>query len=217
MQTYLKDQYKMTPEQYNKNLSIVLSELDQLAKPLVCKDYKRETVLAVAFSPDPLSRKRTIDPLKDYDIILDFKKPWTLADDKEEYPSIFDNEFVVGIRTNLRTFTFRVYARYRWNNADIWGFLQIIALCSKDDRRVILGSGVHDFMLEYKQEIFEEFYAQDPTLTVEEYRWITSDTFRWVINSQGMGPIKSKMMSNIVDNFQKNFQKKKWRIKLPNE
>ena len=217
-QGYLATRYKMTEEEYNKHKAIVLQELDILSKELINKkDYKKETVLAVSYSPEPLPIKRNIDPLKDYDVVLDYKKPWTLADDKSEYPSQFRNEFVVGIKTNLRTFIFRVYAYYRWNNADIWGVLQIIALCSKDDRRVILGSGLHDFLLEHKQELFEEFYNQDPILTVDEYRWITSDTFRWVINSQGMGPLKSKMMANLVDNFQKNFQKKKWRIKLPNE
>lgn len=212
---FLDRNYKMTDEMVELHTNRVLRDLDSICKRFPTKNYKKETVLAVAFSPIPLDRNRSIDPLKDFDIVLDYKKPWTLADDKKEYPSIFDNEFVVGIRTNKRTLIFRVYERYRWNNADIWGILQVIAWCSKDDRRVILGSGIHDFMLEYKQELFEKFLLQDPTLTIEDYRWISSDTFKWNINMQGMGPIKSKLMSNLVDFFQKHFQKKKWNIRIP--
>lgn len=210
--SFLEKNYKFTKEQIEKHTENVLADLNYLARYEKNKTFKRETVLAVAFSPVPSERKRNIDPTKDHKIILDYKKPYTLADDKKEFPSIFDNEFVVGIKTNKRVLTFRVYARYRWNNADIWGFLQIIALCSKDDRRVILGSGIHDFLLEYKQELFEHFKEQDPTIDVDAFRWITSDTFGWIIKSQGMGPIKSKMMKNVVDCFQKHFQKKKWNI-----
>ena len=63
-----------------------------------------------------------------------------------------------------------------------------------------------------KQELFEHFKEQDPTIDIDAFRWITSDTFGWIIKSQGMGPLKSKMMKNLVDCFQKHFQKKKWNI-----
>ena len=51
------------------------------------------------------------------------------------------------------------------------------------------------------------------TLTKNGYiKRITSDTFRWLINSQGMGVLKSKFMSNVLDCYQKHIEKKKWRI-----
>ena len=211
---YLESKYEMTPEEFEANKNFVLRKLEQLAKPYEGKTFKRETVLAVAFSPEPKDRHRNIDPIKDHKVILDYKTGYSLADDKKTFPSIFDNEFVFGIKTNKRILIGRIYRRYRWNNADIIGVIQIIALCSKDDRRVILGSGLHDFLLEYKYDLYNTFVKEDPSLTIEEFRWITSDAFRWVINSQGMGPLKSKLMSNILDCFQKHFQKKKWIIEI---
>ena len=211
---YLENQYKMSSEEFEAHKAFVLRKLDQIAKNVKVKKSKKEIVLAVAFSPEPQGRHRVIDPTKDYKIILDYKTGYSLADDKKQYPSIFDNEFVFGIKTTKRTLIGRIYERYRWNNADIVGVVQIIALCSKDDRRVILGSGLHDFLLEYKEELFNDFIKTNPDLTIDSFRWITSDTFRYVINSQGMGPIKSKIMSNVVDCFQKHFQKKKWDIEV---
>ena len=75
---------------------------------------------------------------------------------------------MVGIKTNVRKLYFPVYGKFRWNNADIIGPIQIIALCGKDDRRVILGSGIHDYLLEYKQYIYKMFLQQDETLTIDE-------------------------------------------------
>lgn len=211
---YLESRYKMSPEEFDGHKNFVLRKLEQLSKGLTEKEYKRETVLAVAFSPNPIHRDRHIDQLKDHKIILDSKTNYTLADDKLEFPSIFDNEFVFGIKTNKRTLIHRMYSRYKWNNADIIGIIQIIVLCSKDDRRITLGSGIHDFLLEFKYEIYNDFLKQSPDLTIDEFRWITSDTFRWIIKSEGMGPIKSKVMSNIMDCFQKKLQKKKWIIEI---
>lgn len=211
---YLESKYEMSPEEYEAHKNFVLRKLEQLAKPYIGKKYKRETVLAVAFSPEPKDRHRIIDPINDHKVILDYKTGYTLADDKKEFPSIFDNEFVFGIKTTERILIGRIYKRYRWNNADIIGVIQIIALCSKDDRRVILGSGLHDFLLEYKHDLYNSFIKEDPTLTIDQFRWITSDAFRWVIHSQGMGPLKSKLMSNILDCFQKHLQKKKWIIEV---
>lgn len=211
---YLESKYEMAPEEYEAHKNFVIRKLEKLATPYKDKEFKRETVLAVAFSPEPQERHRDIDPEKDHRIFLDYKTRYSLADDKKQFPSIFDNEFVFGIKTNKRTLISRVYKRYKWNNADIIGVLQIVVLCSKDDRRIILGSGIHDFLLEYKYELYNMFIKQEPDMTIDEFRWITSDAFRWLINSQGMGPIKSKIMSNILDCFQKKWQKKKWKIEI---
>lgn len=183
-------------------------ELDKIEIP---ENLKKETVLGVEYAPSPKYGTRYVTE-EDEHTIIDSKTNYTVADDKQRYPSIFEKEFMVGIKTNVRKLYFPVYGKFRWNNADIIGPIQIIALCGKDDRRVILGSGIHDYLLEYKQYIYKMFLQQDETLTIDEFRWITSDTFRFIIESQGMGHKHAVIMANAVDYFQKHFQKKKWNI-----
>ena len=135
----LYSQYEMDKETVQPHVDFVNHELDKMEKLFYSKNHKkikRETVIGVAFSPSPVPRHRVIEP-NDKKIILNTKTRYSLADDKKDFPSIFDNEFVFGIRTTQRTLIGRIYKRYRWNNADIIGVIQLIALCSKDDRRII--------------------------------------------------------------------------------
>lgn len=215
---YLYNKFEMTDEEVKAHEAFVSRELDKMAKAYLKhhpKKPKRETVVGVAFSPLPMTRHRIIEP-QDKKVILDYKKEYSLADDKKEFPSIFDNEFVFGIRTTERELLGRVYKRYKWNNADILGVIQIIALCSKDDRRIVLASGIHDYLLEYKYELYKQWSTQDE-LSIEEFRWITSDTFRWLCEQQGMKHSKAVTMSNIMDCFQKHIEKKKWEIEIESE
>ena len=212
---YLYQKFEMSSEEVEAHMKFVNRELDKIAKSY-CKNHKipdRETVIAVAFSPLPIPRHRIVEA-EDKRMILDYKTGYSLADDKKEFPSIFDNEFLFGIKTTERVLIGRVYKRYKWNNADIIGVIQILALCSKDDRRVVLASGIHDFLLEYRYELYKQ-WGED--LSIEEFRWITSDTFRWIMQSQGMGPLKSRFMSNVMDCFQKHCQKRKWDIEIESE
>ena len=94
--------------------------------------------------------------------------------------------------------------------------IQLIALCSKDDRRIILASGIHDYLLEYKYELYKQWSAQDD-LSIEEFRWVTSDTFRWICEQQGMRHSKATVMANVMDCFQKYIEKKKWEIEIEPE
>lgn len=216
---YLDKEYAFAPEEVDAHTKFVNRELARLEKQYYIhspKTPKRETVIGVAFSPLPYPRHRIIE-VNDYKTVLDYKTEYTLADDKKTFPSIFDNEFVFGIKTTKRQFIGQVYKRYKWNNADIVGIIQIIALCSKDDRRVVLASGIHDFLLEYRYELFNNWYKQDTSLTIEEFRWITSDTFRWLCEQQGMPHSKAIAMSNIMDCFQKYIEKKKWQIEIEDE
>lgn len=215
---YLIDKFEMSEQEAETHETFVLRELDKLAKDYIkhCKKIpKRETVVGVAFSPIPITRHRLIEP-EDKKVILDYKKEYSLADDKKDFPSIFDNEFVFGIKTTKRELIGRVYKRYKWNNADIIGIVQLIALCSKDDRRIVLASGIHDFLLEYKYELYKQWSFQDD-LSIEEFRWITSDTFRWICEQQGMRHSKAVAMANIMDCFQKHIEKKKWDIEIESE
>ena len=215
---YLYQKFKMSNEEAETHEAFVLRELDKMAHQYIKhhpKEPKRETVMGVVFSPLPINRHRNIEP-KDEKVILDYKTEYSLADDKKEFPSIFDNEFVFGIKTTKRELIGRVYQRYKWNNADIIGIIQLIALCSKDDRRIILASGIHDYLLEYKYELYKQWSAQDD-LSIEEFRWITSDTFRWICEQQGMRHSKAVVMANIMDYFQKHIEKKKWEIEIEPE
>lgn len=165
----------------------------------------------IEYMPLPLIRKRIIED-KDYKIVLDTKTNYTLAEDKETYPSIFDNHVMIHVVTTSFDFVFDIEERYRWNHADILGIIQIIALCSKDDRRVILASGIHDYILEMKNKVFKAVKDVFKDLTVAQYRKLTSNIFEYVLVSQGMSKLQAKMMANVVDWFQKNFQKTKWVI-----
>lgn len=172
-------------------------------------------LLSVDFEPFPKGGQR-FKKEGDKNIILDTKTGYSLYDDKALYPSIFENVFVVKVTTLYFYFEFkvcgkRIYAnkdlRYRWNNADIVGILKMF--CSPDDRRIILPSGIHDYMLEFKKNIYSKI---SDICTPDEYRRITSEIFIYLCIQQGFSPLKAKIMGNLVDCFQKHFQKKKWNV-----
>lgn len=187
------------------------SRLIQLMNENPRKDitYKKETILDIVYFDEPQYRSRKIND-GDEDVVIDYKTYYSLRDDKRKYPSIFDNEFVIAIKTNLRCFYFPVYKRYRWNNADILGVIQIIAMCSKDDRRVLLASGMHDFMLDYAQLCLNTIrQCKDcESMSVNEYIWLTSRIFEFNTASQGMSKLQSKIMSSAVQIFQSTFNRK---------
>lgn len=174
----------------------------------------KNSVLEVKFSPNPDGGYR-FRYEKDKCIVLDTKNGYTLYDDKMKYPSIFNNIFRVMVSTEKFDFTFDLKGRknitgdlrYRWNNADIAGLLKF--MCSPDDRRIILPSGIHDYMLEEKQYIYNRIKNK---CTVEEYRRLTSDIFIFLCIEQGFSKTKANTMGNLVDFFQKNMCKDSWNI-----
>ncbi len=173
----------------------------------------KNKLIDVIFQPFPQVGQR-IKKDEDKNIILDSKSGYTLYDDKENFPSIFENIFNVLVITEKYRFIFEVKGhnkiandpRYRWNNADIKGVLKYF--CSPDDRRIILPSGIHDYMLEFKAEIYAKIKY---VCTPDEFRRLTSDIFIMLCEEQGFSKMKSKLMGNLVDCFQKYFQKRKWR------
>ncbi len=171
---------------------------------------KKNKLQFVIFNPNPDGGQR-FRYEKDKNTVLNTKTGYTLYDDKLKYPSIFNNEFNVFVYTNNFNFEFKVYghekinddSRYRWNNADIKGILQ--TFCSADDRRIILPSGIHDYMLEYKREIYSQIKDQ---CNIDEYRRLTSEIFIYLCIQQGFSSVKAKLMGNAVDFYQKNCCKK---------
>lgn len=173
----------------------------------------KNRLIDVIFYPFPKIGQR-VKCEEDKDIILCSKTGYTLYDDKLNFPSIFENVFNVQVITADFTFTFEVKgkskilndSRYRWNNADILGILK--CFCSPDDRRIILPSGIHDYMLEFKEEIYSKIKH---CCGVDEFRRLTSDIFVHLCKEQGFSSCKASLMGNLVDLFQKYFQKRKWR------
>lgn len=166
-------------------------------------------VLNINYVPDPIYHSRMIKP-EDANIKLESGK--TLEEDKIEFPSIFDNSFSVEVTTEKEKFSFTVPVRYSWNNADIVGLLQVIAACSRDDRRVILASGVHDYMLLARKELLEEFKKFKFDLTVDDYILLTSETFGFIAHSQGMDETKAKIMAKSIYLYQKLGRSSEWMI-----
>lgn len=175
----------------------------------------KNKIISVDFKPFPKVGQR-LKKKGDDKIILDTKTGYSLYEDKSLYPSIFENVFVVEVNTTDFYFEFKVFGRqqyanndqrYRWNNADIVGLLKMF--CSPDDRRIILPSGIHDYMLEFKEFVYDKI---SDVCTPDEYRRITSEIFIYLCTQQGFSPLKAKIMGNLVDCFQKHFQKKKWNV-----
>ncbi len=166
----------------------------------------------IIFQPFPRIGQR-IKQESDKDIILCSKTGYSLFDDKNNYPSIFENVFNVLVVTSDFKFSFEVKGknkivkdqRYRWNNADICGILK--CFCSPDDRRIILPSGIHDYMLEFKKEIYAKIKH---CCTPAQFRELSSEIFIVLCKQQGFSSCKAEIMGNLVDFYQKHFQKKKW-------
>ena len=174
----------------------------------------RRKVKSILFAPLPKIGQR-IKTEKDKKVILDTKSGYSLYDDKENFPSIFENVFKMSVILDDFAFTIEIKDknilkddyRYRWNNADIRGVLKMF--CSPDDHKIILPSGIHDFILENKVDVYKKIKSK---VTPEEYRRLTSDIFIYLCISQGFSPCKAKIMGNLVDCFQKHFQRRKWQL-----
>ena len=128
--------------------------------------------------------------------------------DKKKYPFRLQEEVEVRIKTTVREFSFKIYESYKWNGADIPRFLWWLG--SSRDNDYAVASMVHDYMLQYKKEIFSEILEE--TMFVYEYRRLTSLIFREILKKHKMNVIKANIEAWFVDLFQAFFNKKSWRI-----
>ena len=76
------------------------------------------------------------------------------------------------------------------------------------DNNYLIASMVHDFLLEKKEDIFKNKLLN--TLTVKEYRRLTSLIFRQILKDQKTNVIKANIMAWCVDIFQATVNKKQW-------
>lgn len=170
----------------------------------------KEKVLAIKYSVEPDFKDRKIyygdKKVVDYD-----KKgnKITLADHKKLYPYVVDNEVTWTIITTHRDFSFTIPAGYVWNGADIPRFLWFF-VGSKDSPEFKEPSMIHDFMLEFKEYIYNNVLLKK--ITIKEYRRLTSLIFRHSLKMNGTKTVKSNIMSGAVQFFQSTFNRKEWKI-----
>ena len=131
------------------------------------------------------------------------------ADEKKKFPFKLDNDVIVTVDTDERRFSFRIKKNYIWNGADIPRcFWRLIG--SRTDNAYLKASMVHDFMLEHKKYILEETLRN--TMSVKEYRRLTSLVFRQILKDTGTNTIKANVMSWCVDVFQMTLNRKGWKL-----
>lgn len=170
----------------------------------------KEKVLAVTFNIEPIYHDRKIK-IGDNKIIIENKEglKTTLESDKIKYPYKLDNEVICKVDTNVRTFSFTVPQDYCWNGADIprilWFFVG-----SKDSPQFKVPSMIHDFILEFKEYIYKNVLRE--SISVAEYRRLTSLIFRQLLKDYGTKTIKSNIMSGVVQGFQATWNRGEWKI-----
>jgi len=133
----------------------------------------------------------------------------TVKRSKQEYPFKLSNNVVITIVTDTLKFSFRIKEGFVWNGADIPPFLwQIIG--SRTDNSFLVASMVHDFMLKYKKFLIEDVLKN--SLTIEEYRNLTTNVFCELLTQSGTGKVKAKLMSGCVGWYQNWFNRRGWKL-----
>lgn len=160
----------------------------------------KEKVLKIDIEPVPDVRIRVIN---------DTDTEPTKAG-KIKYPFELFNTVTVTITTNKKQFTFDIYNGYTWNGADIPRFLWRL-IGSRTSNEFLIASMLHDFLLQFKKYILKEVLQN--SMSVNEYRRLTSLIFREKIKNQGTNIIKANIMAWAVDIFQHYGNRKGWNIK----
>lgn len=157
-----------------------------------------DMVEIVDISPKPKVKIRVID--KD--------DPEFVIKSKKKYPFILANTIKVTIieKKNGLNFDFEIPKGYIWNGADIPKTLFIFG--QSKDNNYLLASMVHDFMLEHRAYIFK--YVLKKSITVDEYRKLTSLVFRKILKDEKTNVIKANIMAWCVDVYQMTVQRKQW-------
>lgn len=158
----------------------------------------KEQIKNIYFSETPDVRVRIIEHLDNEYI----KK------NKKKYPFELFNSINVVVITSIRKFEFPIFKGYTWNGADIPRcFWQVIG--SRTDNDFLIASLLHDFLLEFKIYMINEILKN--SISVKEYRRLTSLIFRFMIKEQGTNIIKANIMSWCVDVFQM-LNRRAWKI-----
>lgn len=158
----------------------------------------KDKIKKVDISPLPIVKIRVIDK-EDADFVIKSKK---------KYPFILMNTVKVQITEGEKNifFEFEIPKGYIWNGADIPKCLFVFG--QSKDNNYLIASMVHDFMLEHRTFIYK--YVLEKSMTVDEYRKLTSLVFRQILKDEKTNVIKANIMAWCVDVFQMTVQRKQW-------
>ncbi len=153
----------------------------------------------VNFDKLPVIKIRVIDK-NDSDFVIKSKK---------KYPFILINPINVHIKEEAKgiDFEFEIPKNYIWNGADIPKCLFLFG--QSKDNHYLLASMVHDFMLEKRDYIYNIVLKK--SLSVNEYRKLTSLVFRQILKDEKTNVLKANFMAFAVDIFQMSLQAKSWK------
>ena len=132
----------------------------------------------------------------------------TLAEHKKLYPYYLKHDVEVEIATTVRTIKFTIKKGYVWNGADIPRILWV-GIGSQHNPEFKRASLVHDYMLEFKWELYVPPLSNE--ITIAEYRRLTSLAFRQFCKNDGVPTVKANIMSGAVQFFQAVFNRKEWK------
>ena len=131
-----------------------------------------------------------------------------LKEEKANKPFKLLGDVMVRVVSDDYVFSVKIPEGYIWNGADIpapcWWF------GSSKDNKFLIPSMVHDYLLEFKKEIYEKNHALFET--PEEYRRITSLVFREVCKQSGVSTIKANIAGFCVDVYQGSVNRGAWRL-----
>ena len=158
----------------------------------------KEQIVDIMFFQIPDVRVRVISPFD----------PKEIQNNKKKYPFELHNSIDIKILTTKREFEFTIPIGYTWNGADIprlfWR-----AIGSRTDNEFLIASMIHDYLLEFKVYMLNK--VLENSMTVEEYRRLTSLIFRYILKEQGTNTIKANIMSWAVQVFQMTVNKGQWK------
>ena len=129
---------------------------------------------------------------------------------KIKYPFELFCTVTVTVITDKREFSFDVYNGYTYNGSDIPRCLWSL-VGSRTDTQFLIAALIHDYALEMKAFIYKEVLKQ--SISIAEYRRLTSLMFREKLKDCGVNTVKANIMSWAVDVFQHYGNRKGWKIK----
>ena len=141
--------------------------------------------------------------------VINEEDPNAVKQQKKKYPFELHNSIDIKVITTKREFEFTVYNGYTWNGADIPRFLWT-PVGSRTDNDFLIASMIHDYLLEFKKYMLDE--VLENTISVKEYRRLTSLIFRHILKEQGTNTIKANIMSWAVQVFQSTINFKQWQV-----
>ena len=161
---------------------------------MVWKNKVRE----VSLDPNPHVHIRVIS---DSDTVYEKRE-------KADKPFLLLADTSLRVNTDDYFFVLTIPKGYTWNGADV------PALCwwfgSSKDNEFLIPSMVHDYLLEYKSDIFNRYSFLFETQ--EEYRRITSLVFRELCKQSGISTLKAIIAGFCVDIYQGTVNRGAWDI-----